>query len=125
VNVTTQTIQRSAEQLVAELFQIIDAREWDRLGTVFTDDCVYWRPGYEPCVGLDRIEHFYRYERIIAAGAHEVECVASDIGAAACWGRLRGENHSGAKLDERFADTYQLRDGKIAVRRTFFFRAAI
>jgi ketosteroid isomerase-like protein len=93
----------TADWLVGRLFQVVDSRMWDELGEVFADDAVYERPGYPALEGLDRIRHFYEHERIIASGA------AKD----------------GAPLDEGFADTYLVRDGKIAYRRTYFYRPAI
>ncbi|MEU2428475.1 nuclear transport factor 2 family protein [Streptomyces sp. NPDC007861] len=124
----------TADSLVARLFQVIDSRSWDELGEVFADDAVYERPGYPALEGLDRIRRFYEHERIITSGAHEVAQVtgASRAGnagqalaAAACWGRFRGAGRDGGPLDEGFADTYLVRDGKIAHRKTFFYRAAI
>ncbi|MFC5805022.1 nuclear transport factor 2 family protein [Streptomyces formicae] len=115
----------TADSLVARLFQVIDSRSWDELGDVFADDAVYERPGYPALEGLDRIRHFYEHERIITSGAHEVAQVTGGLAAAACWGRFRGASRDGDPLDEGFADTYLVRDGKIAHRKTFFYRAAI
>ncbi|MEW1902939.1 nuclear transport factor 2 family protein [Streptomyces sp. NPDC057242] len=117
--------QVTADSLVARLFQVVDSRTWDDLGEVFADDAVYERPGYPALEGLDRIRHFYEHERIIASGAHEVDQVTGGLAAAACWGRFRGASRDGTALDEGFADTYLVRDGKIAYRRTYFYRAAI
>lgn len=119
------TLTRSAESLVTELFSIIDAARWDDLGRVFAEDCEYDRPGYEPLRGLARIERFYRVERVIASGCHHVLHIVSDLEAAACWGRFTGTSRSGEALDEQFADTYTVRDGRIVGRRTYFFRPAI
>lgn len=116
---------RPADKLVAELFDIIDGRRWDELGLVFDDNCVYSRPGYDPIVGLPQIAHFYRCERIVESGVHAVEHTVSDLGAAACWGRFRGRSRDGGELDEGFADTYRVRDGKIVYRQTYFYRAAM
>jgi ketosteroid isomerase-like protein len=115
----------SAEQLVSELFGIIDGRRWDELGSVFAGDCVYNRPGYEPIVGLDRIQQFYRQERIVASGEHKIEHTVSDLGTVVCWGTFVGESKAGQPLKEDFADTYEVRDGKILHRRTYFYRAGI
>ncbi|CAL9367153.1 hypothetical protein SUDANB105_00785 [Streptomyces sp. enrichment culture] len=116
---------RSAENLVTELFSIIDAARWDDLGRVFAEDCVYDRPGYESLRGLAQIEQFYRVERIVAVGRHDVRHVVSDLAVVACWGRFTGTSRTGEHLDEQFADTYNVRDGKIFSRRTYFFRPAI
>ncbi|XRQ09026.1 nuclear transport factor 2 family protein [Actinomadura welshii] len=121
----TATPTRTAEQLVTELFDIIDGRRWDELGSVFADDCVYRRPGYEPIVGLARLQHFYRHERIVASGEHSIEHTVSDLGTVVCWGTFTGESEAGRPLDEGFADVYRVRDGKIAQRRTYFYRPGI
>jgi ketosteroid isomerase-like protein len=121
VTITTRT----AERLVTELFAVIDGRRWDDLVTVFAEDGVYLRPGYPALTGLEAIERFYRHERIIAAGEHRVEHVVGDLGVAACWGRFTGFSKSGEPLEEDFADTYRVRDGRIVHRRTFFYRPAI
>ncbi|MGI5380732.1 nuclear transport factor 2 family protein [Streptomyces sp. CA-251387] len=116
---------RSADALVQGLFEIIDGGRWERLSDFFADDCVYSRPGYEQLVGLERLEHFYRNERGIASGRHHIKYVVSDLEAAACWGRFIGVGKDGSRLDEEFADTYSVRDGKIVERQTFFYRPAI
>ncbi|MCH0538528.1 nuclear transport factor 2 family protein [Streptomyces sp. MUM 203J] len=115
----------TADSLVARLFQVIDSRSWDELGDVLTEDAVYERPGYPALEGLDRIRTFYEHERIITEGRHEVDQVTGSLGAAACWGRFQGVSRDGTSLDEGFADTYLVRDGKIERRKTFFYRPAI
>ena len=115
----------AARDLVSRLFRVIDARRFDAFGEVFTPDAVYHRPGYDPLVGLPALAHFYTDVRVIAAGGHEVDHVLAGDGVAACWGTFRGTSRDGAPLEEQFSDTYVVRDGRIAVRRTFFFRAAI
>ncbi|MEU7134115.1 nuclear transport factor 2 family protein [Streptomyces sp. NPDC046261] len=122
---TTPPAERSADVLVGDLFQVIDNRRWADLASVFAEDAVYERPGYEPLEGLARIRRFYEHERVIAAGRHHVEHVAGGAEAVACWGRFLGSDKDGGALDEAFADTYVLRDGKILRRKTFFFRPAI
>ncbi|WP_217238073.1 nuclear transport factor 2 family protein [Streptomyces sp. AC555_RSS877] len=87
--------------------------------------CIYDRPGYDSLRGLHQIEHFYRTERIVASGTHQVHRIVSDLDSAACWGRFTGNSRTGAPLDEQFADTYTVRDGRIIGRRTYFYRAAI
>ncbi|MEU9030712.1 nuclear transport factor 2 family protein [Streptomyces sp. NPDC048383] len=120
---TRQSI--SADHLVFRLFQVIDSRSWAELGEVFTEDALYERPGYAPLEGLERIRHFYEHERIIVAGAHEVTQVTGASAAAACWGLFQGTSSDGEPLNEAFADTYLVREGKIEHRKTFFYRPAI
>jgi ketosteroid isomerase-like protein len=115
----------SAQLLVAELFDVIDGRRWNELGAIFAEECTYLRPGYEPLVGLPRVDQFYRKERNIASGRHQVEHVVSDLGTVTCWGRFVGTSRTGQPLDEEFVDVYRVREGKIIFRKTYFFRPAI
>lgn len=108
--------------VVVALFAIIDGARWDELGSVLTADCVVERPGAPPLVGLDRISRFYRHERPIAAGRHEVERVIGASDAAACWGLFTGVSREGRRVQERFAEAYRVRDGKIARRTTYLYR---
>lgn len=113
------------DTIVVDLFRTIDARRWDELGTFFHPEIVYQRPGYAPIEGVERLLHFYRHERVIASGEHRLEAVVAQDGHAACWGRFVGVGRDGAPIDEAFADTYTLRDGRICARKSFFFRPAI
>jgi len=117
-------IHRSLE-LVEQLFRSIDARQWDSLPLFFAPEVTYERPGYEPLVGLEQLLHFYRKVRVIASGQHILEQVVFDDEHAACWGRFVGVHKDGSAIDERFADVYTLADGKIATRRSYFFRPAV
>lgn len=115
-----------AENFVVELFRKIDARDWEALPSSFADDVVYERPGYPPLVGREAVMRFYRHERVIADGEHQLERVVLDDGGGACWGRLVGVHRDGSPLDERFADVYTLDEqGRIKTRRSYFFRPAI
>ena len=115
-----------ARALVSRLFGVIDGAQFDDLGDVFAEEAVYERPGYEPLQGLPRIERFYRHERVIGSGQHQVEDVTcSDLGSVVSYGVFRGESRDGAPLEERFADVYRVQSGKILRRTTYFFRPAI
>ncbi len=114
-----------SHEIVKRLFECVDARNWERLSDAFCDDVVYERPGYAPLVGLDSVLHFYREERVIASGRHELENVVADEGSGACWGRFVGTHKNGSGLSERFADVYTFEKGKIRTRKSYFFRPAI
>jgi branched-chain amino acid aminotransferase len=115
----------AAPNFIVELFRRVDSRNWTALEDSLHEDVVYERPGYEPLVGRDRVMHFYREERVIASGEHLLEHLLTDPESGACWGRFVGVHKNGTPIDERFADTYLLQDGRIRTRRTFFFRPAI
>lgn len=111
--------------LVQELFRTIDARQWDALPRFFSPEVIYERPGYEPLVGLDQVLDFYRTVRVIASGTHTLEQLVFDDECGACWGRFVGLHKNGSPIDERFADVYTLAGGRIATRRSYFFRPAV
>jgi ketosteroid isomerase-like protein len=112
-------------EIVKRLFECVDSRDWDHLPDFFCEDVVYERPGYAPLVGLASVLHFYREERVIASGRHELEDVVAGDGSGACWGRFVGVHKNGSGLSERFADAYTFEAGKIKTRRSYFFRPAI
>jgi len=108
-----------------ELFHAIDTASWKDLPRFFHVDVVYERPGYPPIEGLSALLDFYRHTRIIAEGKHSLDGGLRADGKAICWGQFTGRSKAGALLAERFADAYELENGVIRKRTTFFFRAAI
>lgn len=111
--------------LITQMFATIDRREFDRLSAFYTPDVVYERPGYLRMCGFAALDEFYRSIRVAEEGAHQLVHVISNGHTAACWGRFIGRSHDGRPLDERFADVYELREGRISLRITHFYRAAI
>ena len=111
--------------LVNRLFDKVDSRDWEGLRQVFCEDATYERPGYEPLVGLERVLKFYREERVIASGKHRLENIVLGENSAACSGRFTGLHKNGSAIDERFADVYRIRNGKIWNRQSYFFRPAV
>jgi ketosteroid isomerase-like protein len=114
-----------SDDIVKMLFEHVDSHDWEGLALDFCDDVVYERPGYAPLVGLERVLHFYREERVIASGRHELENLVSNEECGACWGRFVGTHKNGSDLCERFADVYTFERGKIKTRKSYFFRPAI
>ena len=86
---------------------------------------MYERPGYDPLVGLERVLRFYRDERIVVSGRHELHGIVVDGDAGACWGRMRGTLRDGSAADVRFAEVYSFADGRIRTRRSYFFQPAV
>jgi len=111
--------------LVHHLFDAIDSREFDRLHQVCHPEIVYERPGYEAFSGMERLLRFYREERIIASGKHHLTAVLVEDTFGACWGRFVGKARDGSDLDVEFADTYEIEDGRIRKRKSFFFVPAV
>ena len=117
MTITSQPI--SAHALITGMFEIIDGRRWKELGRVMATDCVCRPAGSPPLIGLERIERYYREERAIASGRHQVEGVLSDLGAAACWGSFTGESMDGKSLHAAIAEIFLILDGKITQRTTY------
>lgn len=111
--------------VITELFQAIDAHDWAALEGIFDPEIQYERPGYPSFVGIERLLHFYREERILAAGSHYIEQIVIDNEYGACWGRFIGVKKDGSPSDELFTDVYSFKDGKIKTRRSYFFRPAV
>lgn len=111
--------------VVTTMFRYIDGRDWDELQHMFTPDVVYERPGYQPFEGLERLLKFYREERVIASGQHLLENVVVNQHGGASWGRFVGVHKNNSPIDERFADVYTFKDGKIQTRKSYFFRPAV
>jgi len=111
--------------LIQRMFEAIDRREFDRLSLFYTPDIVYARPGYERVCGFEALVDFYKQVRVVDAGVHDLAHIVSNGDEAACWGHLAGHSYEGVRLDEHFADVYELSEGRISSRKTHFFRAAI
>jgi ketosteroid isomerase-like protein len=114
-----------APDFVRSLFEAIDSRRWPSLEDFFSKDIIYERPGYAPLIGYDRVLKFYRETRVIASGRHLLEEIVVDGDGGACWGRFVGEHKNGSQIDEGFADTYKFENGRIKVRKSYFFRPAV
>jgi len=112
-------------RIIVDLFQAIDASDWEAILNIFHPEIVYERPGYAPFSGSERLLYFYQHERVLASGAHNLERIMYDGNSAACWGRFVGKKKDGSDVDEMFADVYTFEDGKIRTRRSFFFRPAV
>jgi ketosteroid isomerase-like protein len=112
-------------ELIRTMFQTIDKCDWNGLQHVFCEDMTYERPGYEPFIGYELVQQFYRKDRVIASGEHLLEKIVINQDCGACWGRFVGMNKNGSPIDERFADVYTFENGKVKTRRSYFFRPVI
>jgi ketosteroid isomerase-like protein len=119
------SVMAMSRVLIQRMFEAIDRREFDRLSLFYTPDIVYARPGYERICGFEALVDFYKRVRVAGTGVHELANIVSNGDAAACWGHFAGRSHEGVRLDEHFADVYELSEGRISYRKTHFYRAAI
>ena len=113
------------ESRIRALFEIIDSRRWSQLREHFHPRIVYARPGYPAFEGIERVLHFYEFERVVASGTHALTTILSSAHDVACTGRFTGTHRNGSPIDEEFADFYRF-DGQLIIRRkSYFFRPAI
>lgn len=125
VNGSSMFDKDNPRQWLEAMFHAIDTQDWEALPQFFHPDIVYERPGYDDIAGMEAFLTFYRDIRIIGAGKHVLTAAVADANHAICKGQFSGRSKQGDALSERFADAYEIQDGQIIKRTTYFFRAAI
>jgi ketosteroid isomerase-like protein len=113
------------EELIVNLFEAIDSSDFKLLVKYFDKNIIYQRPGYHDLIGIDKLLHFYQYDRIIVSGKHLIEHIVVAEKYGSCWGQFIGIHKNGSQLNEGFADVYSFENNKIKTRRSYFFRPAI
>lgn len=118
----TTAAELSSAELARRFYDCVDSGDFTALVALFTEDCEYHRPGYEPWLGRDGLSTFYRQERIIRSGAHTLAAVIADGPHVAVHGRFDGELRTGAEISIGFADFFE-RDatGLFRRRHTYYF----
>jgi hypothetical protein len=56
---------------------------------------------------------------VIASGKHHLENIVLNEDSGTCWGRFVGVHKNNSAIDERFADVYRFKDGKIKNRQSY------
>ncbi|CDK40448.1 uncharacterized protein BN903_58 [Halorubrum sp. AJ67] len=106
-------------------YERVDADDYDGLLALFADDIVYDRPGQDSIEGIDALERFYREDRPLSDGEHEVLVVAVDGDTAAVRGTFGGRQ-GGERVAFGFADFHTVdADGLIAHRVTYTDRDTV
>lgn len=118
------TADRLREQ-IARYYELVDAEDFPAMLELFTEDCRYRRPGYEPLVGRDRLGEFYATERVIESGSHELEAIVVEGERAASAGVFRGHLRDGRDVEVGFAELFGFDGDRIAERTTYFHRPAV
>ena len=113
------------EPLLRRMFAIIDSGEWPKLRELYTVDCHYERPGYEPVEGLPGLIHFYTQVRRIDRGLHRIDAVVSNGSDAAVSGAFDGVLRDGAAVSVQFGDFYRFRGDLICWRKSYFFAPVV
>lgn len=115
----------SGHDWLDQLFMAIDGRDWHALEVMLDPAVTYERPGYAPLIGMERVMQFYRHERIIQSGRHEIKGMIEGHDGLSYFGRFRGKSKTGAPLDVSFCDFCSFKDDLLHHRRTFFYVPAI
>jgi ketosteroid isomerase-like protein len=67
------------------------------------------------------MEHFYRYDRPIRSGRHQLDSVVAAGTEIAVRGSFRGDLRDGGGVAHRFAEFFRIGpDGRFTARETFF-----
>lgn len=112
------------EARAREYYDTVDAGEYERLVELFAEDVRYERPGQGVLEGRARLLTFYREERPLEHGSHELRDVLVDGTHVAVRGHFTGEL-DGDRVAFGFADFHEFEDGLIARRYTFTDRDAV
>lgn len=112
------------EGTVREYYDLVDAGDYEALVGLFAEDVRYERPGQDTITGRDQLLTFYREERPLENGAHEVHDVVATDDRATVRGRFTGEL-DGETVAFGFADFHEFADGQIVRRYTFTDRDAV
>jgi steroid Delta-isomerase len=106
-------------------YELIDAGDLDEMYTLFADDIVYRRPGYDPLEGIEAFRDFYEGERVIEHGSHTLRSVVAEGDLVAVEGDFEGVLRDGRGVAVRFADILEFNDGLIVRRDTYFDAPAV
>lgn len=107
---------------VRTYYRLVDDNDVAGLVGLFAEDAVYHRPGYPALRGHDALRGFYRDERVIERGRHELETVLVHGSRVGVHGTFRGVLRDGREVSLRFADFFELTPAVTFARRdTFFF----
>ena len=108
------------EKLVKKYYAAVDGKDLDTLFSVFSDNIVYKRPGYEPIEGMEKFREFYRGNRVIREGHHTLSNIIVMEPYVVVEGEFNGILKDGSKSHTTFVDVYTFSNGKAVKRHTYF-----
>uniref|UniRef100_A0AAU3H3D1 Nuclear transport factor 2 family protein n=1 Tax=Streptomyces sp. NBC_01401 TaxID=2903854 RepID=A0AAU3H3D1_9ACTN len=118
---TAFEVEQIAER-IHRYYALVDDGDVQGVVGLFAPSAVYERPGYDPIVGRDGLDAFYRGQRVIDRGSHTVVKLVVGPHDAAVEGGFRGTLKDGSEVELRFADFFRLDDDLLfEVRNTYFF----
>ncbi len=108
------------EKLVKKYYIAVDTNDLDTLFSVFADNIIYKRPGYEPIEGMKNFKEFYQKGRIIKEGHHTLSNIIVSEPYVVVEGEFNGVLKDGSESHTTFVDVYTFSDGKALKRHTYF-----
>ncbi|MCL9818080.1 nuclear transport factor 2 family protein [Natronocalculus amylovorans] len=96
--------------ILEEYYALVDANEYEKMYTLFSDDITYERPGSETIYGKDDFRRFYEKERPLSDGSHSIDQILITENTAAVKGHFSGRQN-GKEVSFGFAD-FHVFDGK-------------
>ncbi|HEX5993974.1 MAG TPA: nuclear transport factor 2 family protein [Jiangellales bacterium] len=116
----------SQTRAVTDYYRYVDSGDVGALVSLFTDEAVYYRPGYPPLQGHADLRRFYTEDREIEAGHHKIARIVGADPHVAVYGHFTGVLKNGTAVAVGFADFFSFAtDGRFAERRTFFETPAV
>jgi ketosteroid isomerase-like protein len=116
--------ETAREGVVERYYDHVDDGDVDALVALFADDVVYDRPGHDAIEGRDALEQFYREDRPLTDGSHELSTVVVEDETVVVTGKFRGRQ-DGERVTLGFADVYEFDGDVIARRKTYTDRGVV
>jgi hypothetical protein len=110
--------------VVERYYEHVDDGDVDALVALFAEDVVYDRPGHDAIEGRDALEHFYREERPLTDGSHELTTVVVEGETVMVAGEFTGRQ-DGERVALGFADVHEFDGDLIARRKTYTDRGVV
>ncbi len=108
------------EDIVKKYYRAVDENNLDILFSLFSNDIIYERPGYEPLKGMEEFQNFYRSSRIIKSGHHTIFNIIVKEPYVVVEGEFNGVLKNGNRSYTKFVDVYKFHNEKICFRHTYF-----
>ena len=108
------------EKIVRKYYNAVDNNDLETLFSVFSDNIVYKRPGYDPIIGMKDFMDFYRSNRIIREGHHTLFNIIVHEPYVIVEGEFKGILKDGTESYTKFVDVYTFSGNKAVKRHTYF-----
>ncbi len=108
------------KKICLDYYKAVDAKDLKTLFSIFDENIVYKRPGYETINGMDEFKKFYEEHRIIQSGQHKINRIIIDGNSAVVQGSFSGTLKDGRSIKTEFVDVMDFLNDKIIKRHTYF-----